>query len=123
MASIEAELKRLQRRKMSTDSNQLSQPFPGPTQNHGGKDQPIFTLKQVTLVCQRMIKEREEELREEYDKILSTKLAGMKNFCMFLFHLRHPLINTEQYDAFVKFNHDQVERRLAESAFSCKYFW
>ena len=27
----------------------------------------------------------------------------------------------EQYDAFVKFSHDQVERRLAESAFSCKY--
>ena len=27
---------------------------------------------------------------------------------------------TEQYDAFVKFSHDQVERRLAESAFSCK---
>jgi len=27
---------------------------------------------------------------------------------------------SEQYDAFVKFSHDQVERRLAESAFSCK---
>ena len=30
-------------------------------------------------------------------------------------------ILSEQYDAFVKFSHDQVERRLAESAFSCKY--
>ena len=27
----------------------------------------------------------------------------------------------EQYDAFVKFSHDQVERRFAESAFSCKH--
>lgn len=27
---------------------------------------------------------------------------------------------TEQYDTFVKFSHDQVERRLAESAFSCE---
>lgn len=27
---------------------------------------------------------------------------------------------TEQYDTFVKFSHDQVEKRLAESAFSCK---
>ena len=27
---------------------------------------------------------------------------------------------TEQYDTFVKFTHDQVERRLAESAFSCE---
>ena len=28
---------------------------------------------------------------------------------------------TEQYDSFVKFSHDQVERRLAESAFSCEF--
>ena len=28
--------------------------------------------------------------------------------------------STEQYDTFVKFTHDQVERRLAESAFSCE---
>lgn len=33
-------------------------------------------LVQVTTVCQRMIKEREELIRSEYDKALSTKLAG-----------------------------------------------
>ncbi|XP_019851260.1 PREDICTED: akirin-2-like isoform X2 [Amphimedon queenslandica] len=67
---------------------------------HGpSKDQPLFTMKQVTMICQRMLKEREETLKAEYDKILSAKLL-------------------EQYDAFVKFSHDQVERRFAESAFS-----
>lgn len=30
--------------------------------------------------------------------------------------------SAEQYDTFVKFTHDQVERRLAESAFSCESF-
>ena len=33
----------------------------------------------------------------------------------------YTFICLEQYDAFVKFSHDQVERRLAESAFSCEY--
>ena len=31
------------------------------------------------------------------------------------------LFQLEQYDTFVKFSHDQVEKRLAESAFSCKF--
>ncbi|RTG83706.1 uncharacterized protein DC041_0004543 [Schistosoma bovis] len=38
---------------------------------------PIFTLPQVTALCERLIKEREAELREEYDSILSCKLAGV----------------------------------------------
>lgn len=46
-----------------------------------GKDQPLFTLKQVTLVCQRLMKEREEHLKETYDKVLSTKLSGMGSSC------------------------------------------
>ena len=44
------------------------------------------------MVCQRKLQEREEELREEYDKVLSGKLA-------------------EQYDAFVRFSRDQIERK------------
>lgn len=31
---------------------------------------------QVTMVCQRMLKEREDQVRVEYTKILETKLAG-----------------------------------------------
>lgn len=49
-----------------------------------------------------MLKEREDELREKYDAVLTTKLA-------------------EQYDAFVKFTYDQIQRRY-EAAPSCKLF-
>ncbi|XP_043929048.1 akirin-2 [Protopterus annectens] len=66
------------------------------------KDQPLFTLKQVGMICERLLKEREEKIREEYEEILTSKLA-------------------EQYDAFVKFTHDQIMRRYGEQPASCKY--
>lgn len=47
------------------------------------------------MICERLLKEREEKVREEYEEILNTKLA-------------------EQYDAFVKFTHDQIMRRYGE---------
>ncbi len=40
------------------------------------KDQPLFTLKQVGYFCERLIKDHEEKMREEYEQILNTKLAG-----------------------------------------------
>lgn len=52
------------------------------------------------MICERMLKEREDKLREQYDHVLTTKLA-------------------EQYDAFVKFTYDQIQRRY-EAAPSCK---
>ena len=72
------------------------------------------------------MKEREELVRSEYDKILTSKLAGM--FTIWDGYTKKGkkslilpcIISTEQYDTFVKFSHDQIERRLAESAFSCK---
>ncbi|ALC43328.1 akirin [Drosophila busckii] len=57
---------------------------------HGEK--ALFTFKQVQLICEGMIKEREDQLRERYESVLTTKLA-------------------EQYDAFVKFTYDQIQRR------------
>ncbi|XP_068609585.1 akirin-2 isoform X2 [Brachionichthys hirsutus] len=57
------------------------------------KEQPLFSLRQVGMICERLLKEREDKIREEYDEILTTKLA-------------------EQYDAFVKFTHDQLMRRF-----------
>ncbi|XP_030054971.1 akirin-2 [Microcaecilia unicolor] len=59
------------------------------------KEQPLFTLRQVGMICERLLKECEQRVREEYEEILSTKLA-------------------EQYDAFVKFTHDQIMRRYGE---------
>ena len=67
-----------------------------------------------------MIKEREELVRSEYDKVLTSKLAGLLVLCDSICQIYHVVYSTEQYDTFVKFSHDQVEKRLAESAFSCK---
>ncbi|KAJ8399466.1 hypothetical protein AAFF_G00411780 [Aldrovandia affinis] len=59
------------------------------------KEQPLFTLRQVGMICERLLKEREDNVREEYEEILTSKLA-------------------EQYDAFVKFTHDQLISRFGE---------
>lgn len=56
------------------------------------KDQPSFTLRQVGYLCERLLKDHEEKIREEYEKILNTKLA-------------------EQYESFVKFTQDQIMRK------------
>lgn len=40
------------------------------------KEQPLFTLRQVGMICERLLKEREEKVREEYEEILNIKLAG-----------------------------------------------
>ena len=74
VASIEAELKRLQRRRLFNESQ--SSQFSPSSPHQSGKDQPLFNLKQVITVCQRMVKDREEQIREEYDKVLTGKLAG-----------------------------------------------
>ncbi|KAG9509973.1 Notchless protein-like 1, partial [Fragariocoptes setiger] len=56
------------------------------------KEPLVFTVRQAHLICERLIKEREARIREEYEKILVTKLA-------------------EQYDTFVKFTYDQIQKR------------
>lgn len=64
----------------------------------GDKDseKPIFTLKQMIMIADRMCEERVEQVRAEYDNILQQKLS-------------------EQYDAFVKFIDHQIQKRFAES--------
>jgi len=81
----------------STDFNleSLGSPSSVAYQNKD-KDKPLFTFRQVGLICERMMKEREDCLREMYDQVLSTKLA-------------------EQYDMFVKFTYDQIQK-LYEAA-------
>ncbi|XP_019628194.1 PREDICTED: akirin-2-like [Branchiostoma belcheri] len=75
-----------------------SSPIPG-TQSPINKDKPLFSMRQVSMICERMIKERDTQVREEYDKVLSCKLA-------------------EQYDAFIRFNQDYLQRRFGETAAS-----
>ncbi len=48
------------------------------------KDQPLFTAKQVILLCERLWKEREEKLKEEYDQVLHERLSGEDLIDIFL---------------------------------------
>ena len=36
------------------------------------------------MICERMLKERDEQLKEEYDKVLNQKLGGNKLFAFSL---------------------------------------
>lgn len=110
--NIKQEYKRMQKRRHLESSFQQTEPCSSEGQSHQflpvgqnlpgtssasplRKEQPLFTLRQVGMICERLLKEREDKVREEYEEILTTKLA-------------------EQYDAFVKFTHDQIMRRYGE---------
>lgn len=62
-------------------------------------DVPIFTMSQVTCICEKFLREHEASLREQYDTILNQKL-------------------NEQYDSFVKFTHEQIQKKFENSHFS-----
>jgi len=59
-------------------------------------DRRLFSYKQVRLICERLMKEQEKRLREEYDRTLNAKLA-------------------EQHETFVRFTYDQIHRRLGDT--------
>lgn len=104
-ANIRAELKRLQRRKQLQYSSQIEN-SDGSSSGSENSESPsrseraLFTFRQVGLICERMLREKESEIREEYDNVLTAKLA-------------------EQYEAFVKFTYDQIQRNY-QAAPSCK---
>lgn len=52
-------------------------------------DIPMFTYAQAAQMCARHLREQDKSLREQYEKLLSTKL-------------------TEQYDTFVRYTNDSV---------------
>jgi hypothetical protein len=121
LTRIKDEVRRLQRRqqlKIATssdlsDDDNLNESRSSTNQQH------LLTLKQVNMICARLLKEREEKIREEYDRILSNKLNGKTSkkkffFINFSFFL-------EQYEGFVRFTQDQLTRRFSELQFSCKY--
>lgn len=111
-AGIREEMRRMHRRKQlhfnpseSHCDRESSSDSPGSpsshtfasTYTHSHRDKPLFTFRQVGMICERMLTERETQLREEYDRILNMKLS-------------------EQYDAFVKFSNDQLQRRFELAA-------
>ncbi|KAL3313566.1 Akirin-2 [Cichlidogyrus casuarinus] len=62
---------------------------------------PLFNIQQVMRICEKLFKEREEEIRAEYDKILNNRLA-------------------EQYEAFLEFNKEHFHTRLQKGQLSCE---
>lgn len=114
-ANIREEIRRLHRRKqlhfnpqgnngdssdMEGSSNPSSPSACGSnayTNTPSGKEKPLFTFRQVGLICERMLKEQEVQIREEYDQILTMKLS-------------------EQYESFVKFTYDQIQKRFESAA-------
>ncbi|XP_066601219.1 akirin-2 [Prorops nasuta] len=115
-ANIREEIRRLHRRKQlhfnpqngsSGDSSDMEGPASpsastacgsnSHSYNPSAKEKPLFTFRQVGLICERMLKEQETQIREEYDQILNMKLS-------------------EQYDAFVKFTYDQIQKRFESAA-------
>lgn len=54
-------------------------------------DKPVFTFRHMNLICRKVFRDFEKELREEYDRVLSEKMH-------------------EQYAAFVKFSQDQIRK-------------
>ncbi|CAF1118969.1 unnamed protein product [Adineta steineri] len=109
LTRIKEEVRRLQRRNQlktsssselnDDDSNNYSTDSTSLINLPGHNNQHLLTLKQVNMICARLLKEREEKVREEYDQILSNKL-------------------NEQYEGFVRFTQDQLTRRFSELQFS-----
>lgn len=66
------------------------------------KEQPLFTLSQVDTICRRIVQEHEDHVREQFDRVLTHKIS-------------------EQYESFLKFNHEQLKRRFEREANDCSY--
>ncbi|KAJ3606428.1 hypothetical protein NHX12_025949, partial [Muraenolepis orangiensis] len=88
--NIKQEYKRLQKRR-HLDSGSQQADGCCPVDLHSGpsgscstsptrKEQPLFSLRQVGMICERLLKEREEKIREEYNEILTSKLAGADKY-------------------------------------------
>jgi len=62
-------------------------------------DKPQFSLKQVKMICERLLKEQEVRLRYEYETILNQKLE-------------------EKHEQYVQFAKEQIERTNNSTDFS-----
>ena len=78
----------------------LSSPIINSPTPVSSRDQPLFTLKQVETICTRMLQENEEQLREQFGQTLSERLS-------------------EQYDDFLKFTHEHIQRQFSNT--TCSY--
>jgi hypothetical protein len=96
MENIRNEAKRLIKRKQLTITKPIITTSTAITTQ---KDIPLFSIEQVSQIVVKMMKEREEALHEQYQLKLTEKLS-------------------EQYSTFVKFTHEQIQKRFETSNFS-----
>ncbi|NXS09712.1 AKIR2 protein, partial [Neodrepanis coruscans] len=96
--NIKQEYKRMQKRRHLENSFQQTDPCC----STDAQPHAFLVTGPALPGTQKILSKREEKIREEYEEILTTKLA-------------------EQYDAFVKFTHDQIMRRYGEQPASCEY--
>ena len=61
----------------------------------------IFSLRQIELICKRMLEKAETEMKNECDSILCERLA-------------------EQHEAFVKFTYEMIQKR--RNSYKTSYF-
>ena len=122
---IKEEVRRLQRRhqlKNPTTSDLSDDDNPNDSRSSSvNQQQPLLTLKQVNIICARLLKERDEQIREEYDRVLSTKLNGKQQSFFFYVLTKFSFFLLEQYEGFVRFTQDQLTRRFSELQFSCTF--
>lgn len=74
------------------------------------KDQPTFTLRQVGIICERLLKDYEDKIREEYEQILNTRLAGRQRQRLPL--LVGPVNNKGEVNGSLEKEQDFVQERL-----------
>lgn len=80
-----------------TSSSVLAGTASKPVNSHADLyDRAQFSLKQVQLICERLLKEQEMRLRYEYETVLNQRLE-------------------EQHEQYVRFTQDQIERRFDNS--------
>ena len=84
------------------------------TAGNGKPEKPIFTLKQMIMIADRMCEERVEQVRNEYDNILQQKLSEQVIITALVSLTTYPYFIL-QYDAFVKFIDHQIQKRFTES--------
>ncbi|EDQ87708.1 uncharacterized protein MONBRDRAFT_27156 [Monosiga brevicollis MX1] len=68
----------------------------------------VLTLEQVESMIEKAVKDREEQLAQEYNSLLAEKLQVIPYFTALI----------EQFNQFHKFNEDFIHRRMEESTFS-----
>lgn len=80
---------------MEVEDSTLCTTSPLPSPPGTNKDNPLFSFRQVNRLCEQMMRERENNVREQYDLVLSSELV-------------------EQYHKCVQFTSQQIHRQLAK---------